>query len=482
MNVSHPFPIVISKRLLLYLAIYVVLLLMPILLKILDPQVPQALIPSFPILLTWAFPLLVSYQLRNPASQIFAIVWILWFVVGSLNLLASYRYYGVSYLLDAGYPALIYIAFLLALVSGMYFYEKVLARVRLIKGKRVNTPDQLRPLLPIFAELLLIFPLIWFGSMVLSLGYIPLLSSLLEGQNIVQTMYALNYGPLYGYGIVNVLSILVAIERFYTRKGPAKYLFLALVAIFALFMIASGKRHWLILSGLAVLVFLLRTKRVSPLRTFLVLAVVAGLYIGLEIIRRGSETAAFSSFWGKLLAIGHEYRTFAYVVNHFKPGEIENYNWLISTIAAMINSTVLRVSGFDKESLVQLSSAFSWRYIFYSQFGIRAGIIAELYMAYGFPGACLLFVFGVIIAWLNDHLIHTESQKSLLFLSVIFGLFMLTLVDSTNDLTGSLTVLFYVWVVYFVLRILIPRRPSARCSVVPERKMRQCEPKDFRPR
>jgi hypothetical protein len=256
-----------------------------------------------------------------------------------------------------------------------------------------------------------------------------------------------------------VLSILVAIERFYTRKGPAKYLFLALVAIFALFMIVSGKRHWLILSGLAVLVFLLRTKRVSLLRTFLVLAVVAGLYIGLEIIRRGSETAAFSHFWGKLFAIGHEYRTFAYVVNYFKPGEIENYNWAISTIAAMINSTVLHVLGFDKASLLQLSSAFSWRYIFYSEFGIRAGIIAELYMAYGFPGACLLFVFGVIIAWLNDHLMHTESLKSLLFLSVIFGLFMLTLVTTTNDLTGSLTVLFYVWVVYFVLRILIPRRP-----------------------
>ncbi len=84
----------------------------------------------------------------------------------------------------------------------------------------------------------------------------------------------------------------------------------------------------------------------------------------------------------------HEYRTFAYVVNYFKPGEIENYNWAVSTIAAAINSTVLHVLGFDEESLVQSSSAFSWRYIFYSEFGIRAGIIAGLYMAYGFPGAC----------------------------------------------------------------------------------------------
>jgi len=471
MNVSQPFSIVISRRLLLYLAIYIALLLVPILLKVLDPQVPQELIPPLSILITWAFPLLLSYRLKNQANQIFAIVWIFWFVVGSLNLLASYRHYGILYLLDARYPALIYIVFLLALISGMYFYEEVLARIRLIKRKRAELPDQFRPLLPIFAELLLIFPFVWFGSIVLFLGYVPLLRSLLGGQNIVQTMYALNYGPLYGYGIVNVFSILVAVEKFYSRRGPVKYLFLTLAVIFAFFMIASGKRHWIILSGLAVPIFLLRTRRVSLLRTFLFLAVVAGLYIGLEIVRRGSESAAFSSFLGKLFAIGHEYRTFAYVVNHFKPGEIENYNWAVSTIAAAINSTLLRILGLDKASLVQLSSAFSWRYIFYSEFGIRAGIIAELYMAYGFPGACLLFIFGVIIAWVNDHLMHTKSKNGLLFLSVIFGLFMLTLVDTTNDLTGSLTVLFYVWVVYWVLRVLTPIRSIAHCSVAPDSKI-----------
>lgn len=455
MTVRRSFAFIVSKKLLLYLVIYIVLLSLPVLIKYINIEVvvPEILVPPISVLALWALPLLVLYRVRSPLTQIFAVLWILWFAVGSFNLSASYRYYGDLYLLDAQRPAFIYIVFLLALISGMYFYEKVLNKVRL-KKRRTRDLYEFKSLSPIFANLLLIFPFIWFGSLMWSVGYIPVLKALLEGENIVLSMYSLSYSRVYGFAIINALSFVVAVGKFFGCKGSIRYVYLLLCVIFFGFMFASGKRHWMLLSLLSALVFLFRLHYVSVRQVILFLALGAGLYVSLEIVRRGTDIAAFSGFWGKLFTIGHEYRTFSYVVNHFEPGEIENYDFAISSIAAAINSTVLRAFGLNKTEIIQLSSAYSWRYIFYSDFGIRAGIIAELYMAYGFGGAFLLFIFGIIVAWLNSHIEHGKSKDNLLFLSVIISLCMFTLVDSMNDFTGSLTVIFYVWMAYLATRVL----------------------------
>lgn len=452
----------ISKYWLFLIALYAVLLSLPLSLRIIGPHTPSEMIPSLPTLVLWALPLYLLYKIRNLFNRLFGLTWVLWFVVGSVNLIASYDYYGESYRLNADTPAIIYILFLSVLLLGIWLFEGKRSKQKL-ENRAQNSP--LQALTPIFSTGLLLFPFLWFGSLVVSIGYIPILQAL-EGENIVWSMYALNYGPLYGYMLINALSILIALDKFYVSGGGRRYFYLCLIIIFAFFVIASGKRHIIILAMLAILTYLVYIRQITLTRAFFFLLITGGLYIGLEILRQGSDAAKFSTFLRKFLTIGHEYRTFAYVVNHFKPGEIIGYNWAMSTLAAAVNGNVLRVMGFNKINLVQMSSAYAWRYIFYSEFGIRSNLIAELYMAYGWPGMMIILVFGVIVAWITNRMTKTRSRDNLIFLCIAYAALMLALVDSSDDVVGSLTLLFYVWIINRLCHLLaVGLRSSGKIPV-----------------
>ncbi|MBC7227787.1 MAG: oligosaccharide repeat unit polymerase [Thermoflexales bacterium] len=440
----------ISKYYLFLLALYGALLLLPLFLKIIGPHAPSEMIPSLPLLLLWIVPIFFLSRICNIFNQTFGLAWALWFVVGSVNLIASYDYYGESYRLNADTPALIYILFLSAILAGIYLAERNSNRDK----HRDDQNLRFQSLTPYFSSVLLIFPFIWFGSLVLSLGYVPILRAW-EGENVVLSMYALDYGPLYGYMLVNSLSLLMAFAKFYIKKGTARYFYLCLIIVFAFFVIASGKRHIIILSMLSILAYLFYTKRITVSQALSFFIIIGGLYMGLEILRQGSEATKFSSFTRKFLTIGHEYRAFAYVVNHLKPGEIAGYNWAASTLAAAVNEGVLLAIGFDKNALIQMSSAYAWRYIFYSEFGIRSNLTAELYMAYGWAGMPLAFIFGMVVGWISKWITMTRSRDNLIFLCVAYATLMLTLVDSFNDVVGSLTLLFYVWVINRLIRLFV---------------------------
>jgi oligosaccharide repeat unit polymerase len=450
--------IVLTRKHVVCAALYALLLAFPLVVPIVSPSTPDQLVPPFYVFALWVLPILIFAGLKNVYSQVVAIVWILWYFVGCVNLVASYHYYGSYYLLDAEPVALVYLAFTFAFVVGMYLYERVITPILygLQTRRRSTTDRQLGRFYSPFAFLLLIFPFFWFASVYRSLGHIPILGAL-QGYDITSELYTLGYGRLYGYALINVLSMIVALEMCYA-KTRTRWFYLGLLIVFAFFIISTGKRHWVVIFILAALVYLIRTKRITLTRIVVAVCLMMGLYIGLQIARQGLSIAKYASISGRLILVGSEYRAFAYVVNHLQPGDILNYDWGSSTVASMINSAILKLVGLNKDELVYLGSAYSWRYIFSTEYGIRSGIVSELYMAYGFSGVLIVLVFGMLTGWIGQQIHRTRSKNALVFLATAYGTLLLSVVGQTTDTAGSLTILLYAWIAYWVIRALAPNR------------------------
>jgi oligosaccharide repeat unit polymerase len=449
---------VITVKHVVCVALYLVLLSFPVLVHTLSASTPDQLVPHVYVFVLWILPILVLAGLRNTYNQLAAIIWIVWFPVGSANLIASYHLYGSFYLVDAEPVALVYLAFTFVFLVGMYLFENLVGP--LFRGLRVRprTTDQLSlgKLHPLFSLVLLVFPFVWFASVFLSLGFVPILGAL-RGQDINPELYTLSYGRLYGYALINVLSMLVAIEKLYTQRRH-KWIYFGLLAILAFFVISTGKRHWVISFLLAAPVYLFRTKRITLRRLALAGCLVVGAYAGLQVVRQGINVAKYSSLASTFNLVGFEYRAYAYVVEHFEPGEIAGYDWAASTIASMANSRFLGLMGLDKDQLVYQGSAYSWRPIFATEFGIRSGIVSELYMAYGWAGLWIVCLFGVLTGWIGSRISRTRSRNALLFLSLIYATLLLSVVGQTTDTAGSLTMVLYTWIFYLVIKLLTPRR------------------------
>ena len=56
--------------------------------------------------------------------------------------------------------------------------------------------------------MLLAFPFVWFASVYSSIGYIPVFAQL----NVLDNLYELDYGPLYGFTVVLALSMVTALD------------------------------------------------------------------------------------------------------------------------------------------------------------------------------------------------------------------------------------------------------------------------------
>jgi len=450
-----PKGLVISKKLALYLGFYILLLTLPFLLRLASPTLPAQLIPSVWIVALWALPLAVLYRTRNIYAQFLSIIWIGWFIVGSINIAAAYVYYGEYYLIDASLPALIYILFTFVFVIGIAVFEKIILPLRSMAATskiRLYKRSSLTKINPVFGSFLILFPFIWFVSLYLSLGYLPLLIAL-QGINLTAGLYELNYGPLYGFALVIVLSILYVLDKS-QNNSKTRWVYIILLLVYILFTITTGKRHILVLSMVAVLVYLFHTTHVSLSKVLILLSILIGLYAGLLIIREGVNTSAYASVAGKLVITGGEYRVFAYVADRIKPGQIPNYDWASSAIASMVNNKILSLFNINKDELVMTGSAYTWGPIFSTTAGIRSGIISELYMAYGYFGLVILFLFGVITAWVGHQLVMTHSVGGLIFSAVVYSMFIVSIVGQTTDTTGGLTILLYAWIIYLLTRMI----------------------------
>ncbi len=393
---------------------------------------------------------LIIYFIKNNLSIIISIAWQSWIIIGISNITAATYLYPVDNI-EINNASIIYQLYFLFFILGIAFYEN--------KNKnknKINTIDSSTNNTSTWVILILIYPLLMFIQMYISIGYIPLLS----GESIIDTMYNINYGFLYGYKAIIVISIIIAFDKFFiSDKVSTKYAWGLLTLIYIFISLADGKRIMFLASSIVIFVYLMKEIGIKKLKIKLPLYITLLLtfYTGISLIR-SSENAGDRGFeWANLFySFGVEFKDYAWTVTYYNPGEIENYSWILSSIASFINGGFLKILGLNKGEMVSLDSARAWSDLFNIDLGIRTGIISEIWFSYGFLGLPILTLLGVFLSWITIK-IYNEKNKELLYLySYLYSFIFLMIMGQSSLFFGvSITAVYiYIarWLIYTFTR------------------------------
>jgi len=353
----------------------------------------DAFVPSL-----WIVPLLVAgiycaLSLPNVIAVVIGLAWIAWIIPGSMCSVASYMTYGHMYYQELQLATLVHLTFSLVFILGM--------RTSLGNAKASSTPVVSTNILPITNVGLLLFPVVYIYSMSLAVGGLPILS----GKSFVEDIYNRNYGPLHGYGILLVFSALHHVKLLRGNPtGIQRTLLILNLLLCVLCTFADGRRYFLFIAAFSIVIdaicnddHLLRVQGFFAKFKKLVIVVFVGFfaYYIIHQIRASGGNSEGPTF---ALAgiIGVEFRDGAYVINNIDKINLTGYSYFESLIGSLINEKVLLLFGQDKAALVSQGLPFVLQDFFHSRFGIRTGVIVELYVAYGFIGLVGMYIIGLL--------------------------------------------------------------------------------------
>lgn len=403
--------------------------------------------------------------LKSAYSRLIMAFWIAWFVIGSFSFTVnSAAHYG---LLAKTSPnpnqfAVIYLSFIMAAIAGVIFNETFLRT----HGSLNREPPRVYSLpsgVSILA--LMFFPIAYTISIAVSLKGLPILS----GNNIIDSMYQLNAGPLQGYGIIIVISIALAlyISRIdlASKRQSWKYAWIA-IPVFLFCAISDGRRV-LALLGFSVLGLSWYANAREGSKTTSLRVIAAGsaaffLYSVAQIVRTGG-VSRITDIGSAIASFGVEYWNSIYCVE-FYPRETvigAGYNWPMSTLASMTNQFVLTIFGVDKDTWVMRDSARTFMHMFNSTLGIRLGVPTELWYAFGWIGALLMFCLGFLLSRIADFTTRqTRLLPKLAALALLANL-MLAVMGQSTVVFGALPTILYGLVALSAIDLLSSSRVSS---------------------
>lgn len=445
------------KKLFLLLACFGFVQATPLLYRLMFGYGEEFLYPSMLSHTLLIIPIGVIFYLKNRYNKAFLIIWISWLFIGELKILTYYNINPYFISMDEG--CIIYNLYLIFLSLGILLHDSNARQPTLTETARQKG----RPFIKDLAWLepvLIVFPLIWFVDFIRAVGFIPIFA----GADVTNIMYEIKYGYIYNYGFLNCIAAVLMYDRYLGSKSTSRRLmWLGVLAITLFVMTIDSKRLFLLVSLLGIFVYdkvmagVLKVDR----RTIVMLVAGAGLYILLQNLRLGD--ASESPFARDGLPLGAEFREYIRAVNEFKPGQIPNYDFLVSAVGAFVNSFLLRIVGYNKSELVGKDSALTFMTLFDEEntLGIRTGLNSELYFAYGFYGLILIALFGVLVSYLAYKLISVRLQSSLVILSTIWGLLVLSVFGQTSVTAGCLCVLTYLYIVIRLIKLIQSRNQGA---------------------
>lgn len=413
----------------------------------------KSFLPGVLEILPGLFSIFLLPFVRKNDDYLLGLMWVLWYFVGSLNLVSSSLFLGGYYAnLPLGEAAQIYFIGCFVFIIGLLFSNGMLGASGLLSKKQGG--GQLIPVGRFSSVLLVAFPFLWVLSMYVTLGYVPVL----QGYDITDDIYEINYGPLYPYTIVIALSALYFLQGVLNgRFGKLGWLCFILIVLLSF---ADSKRvvAMTVMGGAVPLIFLRYSS--DPWRKVAIgVAAALSLYVLVSIIRMGWDTERLGiDSITKYMAVGVEFRDFVFSVNNFEPQNVPGYAWFSSGVGSLMNGGLLAIFGYDKTELVQQGSAYVWAHLYGSPFGIRTGLVSELWFAYEKLGFLVIFVFGVLSSVINYRIGFCKSEGAQLVLSGLSGLFLLSIMGQSTGILGSVTVLFYVYVVIWAESIILSVR------------------------
>ena len=407
------------------------------------PDVIQSTLPSFTSIIPGVLACIVLSQLKSPYSRLLAAIWLAWYFIGIASTISSSIVLGNYYSqLELDSATQIYLWGATCYLFGIYLYEKMQSTS--LESQYGNAVFE-KTIQPMTAFILIAFPFFWLISIQLSIGHIPILS----GQNITDSMYEISYGPLYPYGIVIAISIIfTGYKTLIESSNNYKLLYGLLCAIFIAISMADGKRAIAMISviGLLAISFRLLRERAWVRTLPLLSAAIVVLYIGMQILRSDSDSSKYNDIYARLTIIGVEFRDFVFTVNLFEPGDIPNYSWATSTLASMTNGFILTLLGLNKAELTSLDSAHAWAAIWDTPFGIRTGIVSELWFAYSYLYLLFLLLIGLLSGFVIKKIQTSHNEFNILFFMAFFGLLALMVTGQSTFTAGVLPVFLYFYI------------------------------------
>ncbi|MBY0444044.1 MAG: hypothetical protein K2Q15_02395 [Burkholderiales bacterium] len=415
-----------------------------------------AIFPASPLIMRgelnhvfiWSLSGVALSFLRSSLLKVVFIIIMGFYVVGNLNAVASYYHYGLHYLTDLILTNFIYSIFTLVFILGLVFFERVMKIDKMVVQENLI----IEPWNTLFMATLFVFPFIWLFDQLIAVGGIP---PILSGKSIVNEMYTTEYGRLYGYGVILSISALLMWQKKTESSNLMKSTIWIGILITLFAMIFDGRRVFLLIFIGSLISFEVvrfgEKNMIKPLVKYGAILIVA--YIGLLFARQGgwifnsAESATIFS------AVGVEYRDFAFVVTHFLPGSVPGYSFLGSILGGFGNSLFLSILGLSKNALVFSGSAYQLAILYKSNFGIRVGLFAEIWLEWGWFGLAPLFICSFIFASAVRLVLNTTTQVGRAFSCVIFSVLLLTFVGQASAAAGYFSLLLYLWFVWKFLNL-----------------------------
>jgi len=339
----------------------------------------------------------------------------------------------------------IYNEFLISIAAG-FFVANLFATLLPTIGKSgtyVDSCQEVKRQLSLYVNIgfmMIVASVVIATSMVYTLGYIPLFS----GRSFIEHMYELDYGPLYrfrisfGYAIGTLLLLLSSVKR--TGRIYVVALLGALVVLGAM----DGKRDT-VLAGilLGIVMISKRDDQILPREIYIIVPAAIVAYLSIFILRTGQSLSNFTTT--EILGMaGAEYSDFVIFAAMQAPGSIANYSWFKSSLGALLPDLFLSSMGLDKEHLVMQGSAYALQALTRSDFGVRVGLIGELWLAYGPFGLAAAFAFAFLFRSLEGVLHALRDGYLALFVGMLLAQGLAIFATQNTVLFGSVLPAAYV--------------------------------------
>lgn len=434
---------------------YILIILFNSFLLLLYPEVSVQFIPNEFILGCLIIFFSIT-KLKNLFNKIISISWLLFYFLGILNI-NSIKLKTDIWNLDSYNASFLYLCCLLIFILSLLFFEKR-------KVKKIVFKDDLDVLFESpFTYILLIFPFLLLINIYTSIGFFPILS----GQSFVNEMYEYNYGVLYNYKFISVYSFCLG---FFLYKKK-KWIFLSsLFILFLLFVVSvDGKRFILLLSLLTLVPIsimlgdsnskiIFNRKEFNNTPIILSFSIVGVVYILLNILRTGGDVKESLNLLVENIPFGVEFKDYVHSFNTYSSQSIRNYNFEWSAFGSFMNSALLELFNLNKNELYQMGSQHAFMNLYNEVFGIRIGIVGELYFAYGLFVLPIMVIIAFFTNRISQRILNPKSYFNLIQNSILFGLFVLLINGQATVFFGTLTIMIYTYFIYFVSKLLVSKR------------------------
>ncbi|WDF62504.1 hypothetical protein [Flavobacterium sp. KACC 22763] len=429
---------------------YIFILLFNELIVLVYPGNIAQTIPFDIIIICFVNCFLIS-RMKNVFNKIISGTWLIFYFLGVLNINSSKSRTNI-WNLEIHDASFLYLLCLLVFILGILFFER-----KKIKKKRfVN--DQHVFLKTPFIYLMLIYPLVFIYSIYTNIGILPILS----GQDFVGDMYEFNYGFFYGLKFLCVYSFSLTYLMFRDKRIFSFFYLLVILFIVSV----DGKRFILLMCILSFVPLMVNLKNnefevisrdikidYSPI--ILSFSSVGIVYILINILRTGSDIRESLTLLVENIPFGVEFKDYVHCFNTYNIQSIRNYNFEWSAFGSFANSTILEMLDLDKNELYKMGSHHAFMNLYNEKFGIRIGIVGELYFAYGFLVLPIMILIAFFANNISQKLMNPNSYFNLIQNSILFALFILLINGQATVFFGCLTVMVYTYLFYRFCKLLI---------------------------